>query len=359
MYVAGPGGVYIFSTDEDGNTPHWEFQGQIYIDDLVSNTYYGSDGNLYVTANTNLFKFDMNPPEDPCENVMCEDTDEIMPPHCEGDMAVHYDGHQSCYPYEDADLGYMCRADEQSEYCEHGCYDGMCMEESKESESKESSESEEFHCEWEQMGRGLCRGDHGEAPPNFSADGYDRAHCKMSCEHTPGCIGISLSQGGRCAMWLRERADYEHEKFGHDHPGEGWRRDSRITMTDDDERWDCAAYHCERVVETCEMQMVGLVWAYGEMEDTIEQCQQDNEMMHRMFEQCLTMDKEPTSCHSVPYWHDNQGRDCAFYEAAEMCDYDYLHIFADDEGHDANTACCECGGGEREYTRRQLSWDEP
>jgi hypothetical protein len=292
-------------------------------------------------------------PADPCEDAVCDDMAESM--YCDGDMLVMMDGHSDCVADGDS---YHCEPRSHSEYCDYGCDYGHCMDK-PESESSSSS-SEEKECEWRDMGPGMCRGPNGEAPSNWSADGFDMEGCAEACEETMGCIGISLSQGGRCAVWMAKQPEKEHPVFGRSHASDGgWDASVRLTTTNDDDRWHCAVVKCMKEDdESCEESLMGMYYAYHEMERQIEMMKQDQEFLDRMFEQCLVRDKEVSECHDEYMWKDNQGRDCEFYDKADMCELNYLHIFADKDGHDAYTACCACGGGDAEYVRRRLTFGE-
>merc|ERR1712083_177986 len=168
-----------------------------------------------------------------------------------------------------------------------------------------------------------------------------------------GCMGISLSRGGRCAMWMKELPTYEHAVFGSGHAGENWSSDMKLTTVNDDDRWHCAIMMCDREREGCEGDMM-------EMKRKMEMMEENQDFLHRMFEDCLVRDLEVTECHDEANWVDNQGRDCAFYELADMCEFNNLEIFAVEGGSDAKTACCACGGGDAEYAagRRSLTFGE-
>jgi len=175
----------------------------------------------------------------------------------------------------------------------------------------------------------------------------------MACEETEGCMAMSLSVGGRCAMWMVEMPMFEHPVFGQAHVGENWKEGMMLTTTSDDDRWQCVVRYCEGGDDCGESMMMMM-----EMESRMEMMAQNAEFLGRMFEQCLVRDLEVSECMDEPHWYDNQGRDCAYYKATDMCDYNYLHIFADENGHDARTACCACGGGDPEYARRRLAFGE-
>eukprot|EP00494_Astrolonche_serrata_P022034 UN22289 len=375
MYVAGPGGVYIFSTDEDGNTPHWEFQGQIYIDDLVSNTYYGSDGNLYVTANTNLFKFDMNPPEcvytdctdaeccegyectdrvnpltgatnrqcveteeDPCAEVDCGDMGERY--ECDTSDAVkHFDGTGVCVRDNSRPEMYKCMPNYEIVSCDMG---EMCNEETNMCEMEEEKE------EFKHMGRGECVDEYERSPPNMSADGMDLYECKYACMMHDDCKAVSHSRGNRCAMWMdSDRTPEDYPPFK-GHGGNGSKKGSCMRGGNEVGNWDCWVRDgraCKKreskeseseesmEYETCEEALWGMTMHLGELQQHAEQCMEDYEMASRMFQDCLDNDLtgEEWECHDYDYWMDKEGRDCAAYEYLGMCEYNYLTIYADEK----------------------------
>eukprot|EP00494_Astrolonche_serrata_P022865 UN23122 len=143
---------------------------------------------------------------DVCEDVDCN---EEARRYCYDDYLVSSDGYGMCKE-DDSDEGYHCEmSEDRREHCDYGCdeEERRCMDH----ESEDSSSSDSMECEWMDLGMGMCRGPHGEAAPNFSADGFTQEKCMHACEETDGCFGVSLSRGGRCAMWMKEMPDYEHK----------------------------------------------------------------------------------------------------------------------------------------------------
>eukprot|EP00494_Astrolonche_serrata_P022866 UN23123 len=150
-------------------------------------------------------------PEDDKPTDVCEDVDcnEEARRYCYDDYLVSSDGYGMCKE-DDSDEGYHCEmSEDRREHCDYGCdeEERRCMDH----ESEDSSSSDSMECEWMDLGMGMCRGPHGEAAPNFSADGFTQEKCMHACEETDGCFGVSLSRGGRCAMWMKEMPDYEHK----------------------------------------------------------------------------------------------------------------------------------------------------
>merc|ERR1712087_394950 len=194
------------------------------------------------------------------------------------------DGHSHCV--SDGEHAH-CEPDMRKEHCDYGCEVDRCVEMTEDG----------YECQWKDMGPGMCRGDYGYAP-NFSANGFDMDGCASACEETEGCMGISLSRGGRCAMWMKELPTYEHAVFGSGHAGENWSSDMKLTTVNDDDRWHCAIMMCDREREGCEGDMM-------EMKRKMEMMEENQDFLHRMFEDCLVRDLEVTECHDEANWVDN------------------------------------------------------
>eukprot|EP00494_Astrolonche_serrata_P022735 UN22992 len=188
------------------------------------------------------------------------------------------------------------------------------------------------------VGPGICQNDMGGSPPNYSMNGHTKESCRDACRDMKDhCIGLSVSRGGRCALWMdvETLGDREHPEFGMGHKGANWRVGGCLTHTNGDEAWMCeASTMCGRESESREseseefdLECHEAVFALGALSQAYEEVKEDAEFVHKMFEQCLMGElTEDMECNDIMEWRDSMDRSCAYYDMVDLCDYDYLHI---------------------------------
>eukprot|EP00494_Astrolonche_serrata_P029775 UN30042 len=233
-------------------------------------------------------------------------------------------------------------------------------------------------------GQGLCNNDLNGMAPNYSRNGMDEEGCKDACRETDDCIGISLSLGGRCALWMNvDQLTESHPVFGPGHPGVNWRKGDCLSHSDNQESWSCHIFAgiCEYDGDDDSSSSSGergshsssgekgygrdsgefggceeLALAMGAITNAYEVLKDDADFVKEMFEQCVMGELTDNQvCTDYIGWFDSEGKDCDYYEKYEMCQYDYIHIFENDDGYDGYDACCACGGGE--ITERRALYD--
>eukprot|EP00494_Astrolonche_serrata_P006752 UN06777 len=101
------------------------------------------------------------------------------------------------------------------------------------------------------------------------------------------------------------------------------------------------------VVDECPRDLADATERAVEATHRADSCEIDFELQKQMFLQCAGADPVDGSICMDLDWYDVSGADCKWYEDFDMCQYNYLHIWANEETNvDAYQACCACGGGE-------------
>eukprot|EP00494_Astrolonche_serrata_P001964 UN01970 len=163
---------------------------------------------------------------------------------------------------------------------------------------------------------GPCHGDCSDGILNQNEIGIDCGgeceDCTCACtrEYMPVCGEDRKTYGNVCeANCQKARVDYMGEC------------DDTIDHTHDHE------------CDSCPVTMT------AELMKRVQNCERDYELQTHMFTECTAAGPmEGAECMDLLDWTDSEGSNCEWYEKQDMCKYDYLHLFANEDKVDAYQA---------------------